>query len=390
MIPVFLLLGALVVDAGNWYAHKRSLQNRADAGALAAGLEYTKNNNLRTCGSGDPGGLTGDAISNVAKAYAGTSDPSVGTTYNKNVNNQSNVTVAVNATNPTALDWTDGGSPCADHSADGWSSAGSLDRRQGPRGEHRDALRLVRHQPAADRGAGAGQGRADHRRRLERPAVHRRDRRPDRVRLGAVRARGDGSTAGFTVTPSNPIQLTETSNHTWTANVTNVQFTNASDDIAIRYWGGSKNGSTPCNFASGPKKPLPHDLGQDDQPVQIDWLNVYDTGGVPGNQAPPKLRRFSLNAAGTCGGPGYLYTASTSPSATCLVGFTAEIDTGANAVQGQITVQPVGTAVSPVTVSYDTTGGGPPRCRARSPSSRTTPRPEGRTSRTTTRSARRT
>ena len=49
MIPVFLLLGALVVDAGNWYAHKRSLQNRADAGALAAGLEYIKNNNLRNC-----------------------------------------------------------------------------------------------------------------------------------------------------------------------------------------------------------------------------------------------------------------------------------------------------------------------------------------------------
>ena len=47
MIPVFLLLAALVVDAGNWYAHKRSLQNRADAGALAAGLEYIKNNNLQ-------------------------------------------------------------------------------------------------------------------------------------------------------------------------------------------------------------------------------------------------------------------------------------------------------------------------------------------------------
>ena len=187
MIPVFLLLGALVVDAGNWYAHKRSLQNRADAGALAAGLEYIKNNNLRNCVSAP--GTTGTTISNVAKAYAGTSDTSVGTTYNKNVNNQSNVTVAVNATNPTALDWTDGGSPCADHSADGWSSARALDRREGPRGEHRDALRLVRHQPAADRRAGARQGRADHRRRRERPAVHRRDRRPDRVRLGAVRAR---------------------------------------------------------------------------------------------------------------------------------------------------------------------------------------------------------
>ena len=111
MIPVFLLLGALVVDAGNWFTHKRSLQNRADAGALAAGLEYIKNNNLRNCLT-DPGG-TGTTIGNVAKAYAGTSDPSVGTTYNKNVNAQSNVTVVVNATSPTAADWTDGGGPCA-------------------------------------------------------------------------------------------------------------------------------------------------------------------------------------------------------------------------------------------------------------------------------------
>ena len=124
MIPVFLLLGALVVDAGNWYAHKRSLQNRADAGALAAGLEYTKNNNLRNCTTAP--GTTGTTIGNIAKAYAGTNDTSVGTTYNKNVNIQANVTVAINATSPTALDWTDGGSPCATHSTgDGWSRAGS-------------------------------------------------------------------------------------------------------------------------------------------------------------------------------------------------------------------------------------------------------------------------
>ena len=43
MIPVFLLLTALVVDVGNWYTHKRQLQNRADAAAFAAGVEYAKN-----------------------------------------------------------------------------------------------------------------------------------------------------------------------------------------------------------------------------------------------------------------------------------------------------------------------------------------------------------
>ena len=40
MIPLFLLLTALVVDVGDWYTHKRQLQNRADAAALAAGVEY--------------------------------------------------------------------------------------------------------------------------------------------------------------------------------------------------------------------------------------------------------------------------------------------------------------------------------------------------------------
>ena len=38
MIPVFLVLTALVVDVGNWFSHSRQLQNRADAGALAAGV----------------------------------------------------------------------------------------------------------------------------------------------------------------------------------------------------------------------------------------------------------------------------------------------------------------------------------------------------------------
>ena len=33
----------MVVDVGQWYTHKRQLQNRADAAAFAAGIEYAKN-----------------------------------------------------------------------------------------------------------------------------------------------------------------------------------------------------------------------------------------------------------------------------------------------------------------------------------------------------------
>ena len=43
MIPLFLLLTALIVDVGDWYVHKRQLQNRADAAALAAGVQYQAN-----------------------------------------------------------------------------------------------------------------------------------------------------------------------------------------------------------------------------------------------------------------------------------------------------------------------------------------------------------
>ena len=42
MIPLFLLLTALIVDVGDWYVHKRQLQNRADAAALA-GVQYQAN-----------------------------------------------------------------------------------------------------------------------------------------------------------------------------------------------------------------------------------------------------------------------------------------------------------------------------------------------------------
>ena len=44
LIPfVFLVLVAGIVDTGIWFTHKRQLQNRADAGALAAGVQYAAN-----------------------------------------------------------------------------------------------------------------------------------------------------------------------------------------------------------------------------------------------------------------------------------------------------------------------------------------------------------
>ena len=38
--PVAILFAVFAIDTGNWYLHKRHLQLQADAGALAAALEF--------------------------------------------------------------------------------------------------------------------------------------------------------------------------------------------------------------------------------------------------------------------------------------------------------------------------------------------------------------
>lgn len=75
MIPVFLLLTAVVIDVGNWFTHDRQLQNRADAAALAAGIEYAKSWKECVYEGGDPTKLalklqTGQQIANAARQYA--------------------------------------------------------------------------------------------------------------------------------------------------------------------------------------------------------------------------------------------------------------------------------------------------------------------------------
>lgn len=41
LLPVILALGAVVLDVGNWYVHKRHLQTQVDAAALAGGSQLT-------------------------------------------------------------------------------------------------------------------------------------------------------------------------------------------------------------------------------------------------------------------------------------------------------------------------------------------------------------
>ena len=74
-IPTFILLMAFVLDAGNWYAHKRQVQNQADAAALAAGMAYGYN--FPACAGTQPNAQS-DAIVAAAKNFGvlnGVSDP---------------------------------------------------------------------------------------------------------------------------------------------------------------------------------------------------------------------------------------------------------------------------------------------------------------------------
>ena len=106
-VPVFILFLAIALDVGNWYTHRRQLQIRADAGALAAGVEYQSR--LVACLQTDPV-VAGAAIVAVARDYAG------GT---KNIGNpQGSVSTAINSSTFGGFDGSDGGNPCFKHLPD--------------------------------------------------------------------------------------------------------------------------------------------------------------------------------------------------------------------------------------------------------------------------------
>jgi len=91
-LPVLLLFVMFAIDVAHWFDYSRNLQNRADAAALAAGVEYGG-----TCVSATPSAARLAAIGQVAQNYAGagpTSDlyypyvaPGLGPNATKNIPN---------------------------------------------------------------------------------------------------------------------------------------------------------------------------------------------------------------------------------------------------------------------------------------------------------------
>ena len=187
MIPVFLLLTALVVDVGNWFTHDRQLQNRADAAAFAAGVEYAKN--WKSCVySGTDATLlaakaqTAQEIADAARQYAGNPEASdyaggvlPATLRNTEIADQTKLDVVINSGNANYdddTDYTDGptgvtATPCYNHPAgtdpDGLSPSG---------GHWTDVKVKERDLPSLFRTLGLGIGRAGGRARVDiRPAI---------------------------------------------------------------------------------------------------------------------------------------------------------------------------------------------------------------------------
>ncbi len=142
LIPVFIVMTAMIVDVGQWYTHKRQLQNRADSAAFAAGIEYGKN--WKACVQNGDAALkasTAREIANKARQFAAdpeasdyAPDPLPGTLYNSGIATQSKLDVVINSTtyddDTDQSDDGDGsaatsfGSPCFKHSGDPISPGG--------------------------------------------------------------------------------------------------------------------------------------------------------------------------------------------------------------------------------------------------------------------------
>jgi Putative Flp pilus-assembly TadE/G-like len=109
LVPLFLAIGSIVIDVGNWYVLKRHLQTQVDAAALAGGPAFT--------GCFQNPLAARDAIAQQALAFAGdpTRDPAA---HNPLMQDTADVHAVLNSSTfwtqgelPGATDWTDG-MPC--------------------------------------------------------------------------------------------------------------------------------------------------------------------------------------------------------------------------------------------------------------------------------------
>jgi Flp pilus assembly protein TadG len=346
-LPIFLLICALVVDAGNWFTHKRQLQNRADAGALAAGVEYLSQ--LQSCQTNPSG--AGDAIADAAKRYAGDPD-AAGPKYNQEITNDDDLLVAINRTTFADSD----GNPCDDHAANPddtispnggvWtdvkvreSNIGTLFRAFGINLPSISARARVEVNQITGLSKDAG----------ALPFVHETGDYVDCVWAEFVDAANPGTKVSL-IGATNPVALTPdpTTPRRWTTttDVGGITFPNGKDDLAVKYWMGVATGGN-CDFSTDLKSEVTS--GDSGSPVPIDWINVYNNDS--GGGGDPQLHSFQLRP-GSCGSDrvGFLYS-----SLPCAIEFSAWVD--GSPAPDKITVISSNSSVAPADATPGSTSG---------------------------------
>ncbi len=142
----FVLLGAVAIDLGNWFVHKRHLQTQVDAAALAGGGLFGR------CFV--PGAPADTEILNEATKYSGAS----GSLYNGQVGNANTGTITMLYQSKTYAS----GGPAADDTATTPPCTSLMLDVKGTEDRPRHDLQLSGHLDACDRpGACAGAAEED-------------------------------------------------------------------------------------------------------------------------------------------------------------------------------------------------------------------------------------
>jgi Flp pilus assembly protein TadG len=340
---LFVPIVAIALDIGNWYAHKRELQNKVDAAALAGGVQYTTNNfaDLLACRTGGAAAATAASdITNAAKSYSGVAGlPAPWNTPHNTLPDGTSDTVVVNSTTYTAgTDYSDhrtggvsDGNPCYKHPADATDYVS-------PKGGYWVDVK------AQETGIHSLFGgffssfvpAISARARVEIKEVG--ELSPGGPSIPFVGESGDyvpcawaefvDANTGLNLPSSqlagqvNPIPLTvqpqQGTWHVWSASLPTISVGSSGNDIAVLV----VFGDPPCSAAPGvdsvalPSQGNPFVGG-------VDWVNVWKDPGTVNATDPPGLAG-TATAPGTCGTVGYLYH----PGSTCNVTVNTTVDFG--------------------------------------------------------------
>ncbi len=343
-LPIFFLFLALALDIGNWYSHKRQLQNRADAAVLAAGVQYANDNNydLRACKAGGAAASAAAAdITNYAKGYAGFPNGVVPAQYNRGAP-QGTLDVAVNSSTYGGADGSDGGDVCFKHPA----NASDFVSPEG--GYWTDVKVRESNIPTFFGTFGINLPAITARARLDIRAAGSVN--PNNPTLPFVGETGDfvpcvwakfvdvntGNLATLTGGQSNPLPLTQVGpveDRTWEHDVNGIQTSANGNDIAVRILLGEPPAGGTCNSAPGPNSAelpeQPANFNTTDMVAGIDWIDVYKahTKNITDGDIPAMNEAYTTAVgASSCGKVGYIYS-----DTACSITINASVDTNGDA-----------------------------------------------------------